>query len=60
MSFRLNHPQSFALDPNPVHIAGFGTAFEGEAQVRIMDGHDEKVQLCRWAGRGRSPSSRPT
>lgn len=52
MPFRLNHPNRFAIVPNPVLVAGFGTAFEGEAQVRITDGHDEVVERLPMGGTG--------
>lgn len=52
MPFRLNHPNRFALVPNPILIAGFGTAFEGAAQVRITEGHDEVVQPLPVGGTG--------
>jgi hypothetical protein len=44
MSFVLNHPHRHAVVPNPFTVSGFGTAFEGEARVRVTDGHDEVVR----------------
>lgn len=50
MSFVLNHPHRHAVVPNPFTVAGFGTAFEGEARVRVTDGHDEVVRKLQVGG----------
>jgi Immunoglobulin-like domain of bacterial spore germination len=52
MPFRLNHPNRFAIVPNPVLVAGFGTAFEGEARIEITEGHDSVEQALHVGGTG--------
>ncbi len=52
MPFRLNHPNRFAIVPNPVLVAGFGTAFEGEARIEIHEGHDSVEQALHVGGTG--------
>jgi nucleoid-associated protein YgaU len=52
VSFRLNHPNRFAIVPNPVLVAGFATAFEGEATIEIHEGHDARQQPLQVGGSG--------
>ena len=50
--FRLNHPNRFAIVPNPVLLTGFATAFEGEATIEITEGHDARQQQLHVGGSG--------
>lgn len=52
MPFRLNHPNRFAIAPNPVLVTGFATAFEGEATIEITEGHDSVQQTLSVGGSG--------
>jgi nucleoid-associated protein YgaU len=52
MPFRLNHPNRFAIVPNPVLVTGFGTAFEGAATIEITEGHDAVEQPLQVGGTG--------
>ena len=52
MPFRLNHPNRFAIVPNPVLVTGFATAFEGVATLEIQEGHDSRQQPLTVGGTG--------
>ena len=46
----VHHPRPYDIVHNPVHVAGYSTAFEGTVIVRLRDGNDQVIKQTFFTG----------
>ena len=49
---KINHPAPGDVVRNPVHVAGYGTAFEGTISLRVRD--DDRMVIAEGTAQGGS------